>query len=117
MFQSLQVFIAESLAADSQHFELGQRGHFLDVGIRVVGVNPGPVTTDRMIGIQKKKAQFRFGDEARWVDALSGFAFGRAATPDEIANAIAFVASPLSAYTSGAILTIDGGASAGRAIP
>ncbi len=86
-------------------------------GLRVVGVNPGPVTTDRMIGIQKKKAQMKFGDEGKWKDALASFSFGRAATPEEIANAIAFLASPVSAYTSGAILTIDGGASAGRPIP
>lgn len=86
-------------------------------GVRVVGVNPGPVSTDRMIGIQKKKAQLKLGDEARWTEALANFSFGRAATPEEIARAIVFLASPISAYTSGAILTIDGGASAGRSIP
>jgi NAD(P)-dependent dehydrogenase (short-subunit alcohol dehydrogenase family) len=35
--------------------------------------------------------------------------FGRPSTPKEIANAVAFLASPLSGYTSGTILTIDGG--------
>lgn len=86
-------------------------------GVRVVGVNPGPVATDRLIAIQKKKAELKLGDASRWTEAVGGFAFGRAAIPEEIANAIAFLASPVSAYTSGAILTIDGGASAGRPIP
>ena len=37
---------------------------------------------------------------------------GRPATPDEIANAVAFLASERSGYTTGVILTIDGGSSA-----
>jgi hypothetical protein len=34
--------------------------------------------------------------------------FGRAAAPEEIASAVAFLASPRSGYTSGTVLTIDG---------
>jgi 3-oxoacyl-[acyl-carrier protein] reductase len=37
--------------------------------------------------------------------------FGRAGKPKEIADMAAFLASDLSAYTSGTIVTIDGGAS------
>ena len=35
--------------------------------------------------------------------------FGRAASPTEIGNAVAFLASPLSGYTTGTVLTINGG--------
>jgi NAD(P)-dependent dehydrogenase (short-subunit alcohol dehydrogenase family) len=35
--------------------------------------------------------------------------FGRPATPEEIAWAVAFLASERSAYTTGCILSIDGG--------
>jgi NAD(P)-dependent dehydrogenase (short-subunit alcohol dehydrogenase family) len=37
--------------------------------------------------------------------------FGRAATPEEIGSAVAFLASARSGYTSGTILTIDGAGS------
>ena len=36
--------------------------------------------------------------------------FGRMGLPEEIGAAVAFLASPLSGYTTGTILTIDGGA-------
>ncbi len=78
-------------------------------GIRIVGVNPGPVATDRMPKLLKKRAQDWYGDESRWQELLERYPLGRMATPEEIANAIVFLASDCSGYTSGAILTIDGG--------
>jgi NAD(P)-dependent dehydrogenase (short-subunit alcohol dehydrogenase family) len=69
-------------------------------GIRVVGVSPGPVATERL----KRLSQTTTAGASR--------PFGRPATPEEIASAVAFLASPRSAYTSGAVLIIDGGQSA-----
>jgi NAD(P)-dependent dehydrogenase (short-subunit alcohol dehydrogenase family) len=80
-------------------------------GIRVVGINPGPVATDRLISLHKQMAQTKLGDASRYPELFKEMSFGRPATPDEIANAVAFFASDRSAYTSGAILTIDGGQS------
>lgn len=77
-------------------------------GTRVIGINPGPVATDRLQTMMRGRAKAQFGDESRWQEFLSTMSFGRAATPDEIASAVAFLASPRSAYTSGTILTIDG---------
>jgi NAD(P)-dependent dehydrogenase (short-subunit alcohol dehydrogenase family) len=79
-------------------------------GVRVVGINPGPVATDRLIMLQRDRAAKTLGDAERWQELFSGMPFGRAATPAEIAYAVAFLASPRSGYTSGTILTIDGGA-------
>jgi NAD(P)-dependent dehydrogenase (short-subunit alcohol dehydrogenase family) len=77
--------------------------------IRVVGINPGPVTTARMEMLQRRRAQETLGDAERWRELLSKMPFGRAATPEEIGAAVAFLASPRSGYTSGTILTINGG--------
>ena len=45
---------------------------------------------------------------------MRGHAFGRAAKPEEIAWMAAFLASDKSGYTTGAIVTIDGGGSSRR---
>jgi NAD(P)-dependent dehydrogenase (short-subunit alcohol dehydrogenase family) len=78
-------------------------------GMRVVGINPGPVATDRLIMLLRARAQQQLGDAERWSELTKGMPFGRPAHPEEIANAVAFLASPCSGYTSGTILTINGG--------
>jgi NAD(P)-dependent dehydrogenase (short-subunit alcohol dehydrogenase family) len=79
-------------------------------GLRVVAINPGPVETDRLVMLRKAEAQEKWGDPERWRELTAGMPFGRAATPREIGNAVAFLASPASGYTNGTVLTIDGGA-------
>jgi len=78
-------------------------------GMRVVAINPGPVETDRLVMLRRAEAQEKFGDPERWRDLTSSMPFGRAASPREIGNAVAFLASPASGYTTGTVLTIDGG--------
>jgi NAD(P)-dependent dehydrogenase (short-subunit alcohol dehydrogenase family) len=94
---------------------LGSSSH--KVGVRVVGVNPGACATERYERLARAKAQERYADPDRWQEATRTLPFGRPATPDEIAAAVVFLASPLSGYTTGAILTIDGGVTGGREIP
>jgi len=79
-------------------------------GIRVIGINPGMTSTGRMVTLTRKRAQDRFGDPERWQELLQNLPFGRAGTPEEIAALAAFLASDLSAYTTGTIMTVDGGA-------
>ncbi len=79
-------------------------------GLRVVGINPGPVATTRMEMLLRRRAETTLGDADRWAELCEQMPFGRAASPEEIASAVAFLASPRSGYTSGTILTIDGGA-------
>jgi NAD(P)-dependent dehydrogenase (short-subunit alcohol dehydrogenase family) len=79
-------------------------------GIRVCGIHPGMTATDRMVTLQRKRAQDRFGDPERWKELMESAPFGRPGTPEEIANLAAFLASDLSAYTTGAVFTVDGGA-------
>ena len=80
-------------------------------GSRVVGVNPGPVLTERLENFLKKRAELTLGDAAKWPQLVAGMPFGRTGSVEEIANAVAFLASDVSAYTTGTIVTIDGGVS------
>ena len=79
--------------------------------LRVVGINPGPVLTERLETLMRGRAQRELGEAGRWREFLRPLAFGRAATPKEIADMVAFLASDRSAYTTGSIVTIDGGGS------
>jgi NAD(P)-dependent dehydrogenase (short-subunit alcohol dehydrogenase family) len=83
-------------------------------GLRVVGVNPGPVMTERLITLTRHRAQTQLGDPERWQELMKGYAFGRAAKPEEIAWMVAFLASDRSAYTTGTIVTVDGGGGSRR---
>jgi 3-oxoacyl-[acyl-carrier protein] reductase len=83
-------------------------------GLRVVGINPGPVETDRMVTRLRREALAQFGDAERWRELTKGMSFGRAATPEEIAWMAAFLASDKSAYTTGTIVTVDGGGTSRR---
>jgi NAD(P)-dependent dehydrogenase (short-subunit alcohol dehydrogenase family) len=81
-------------------------------GIRVVALSPGPVETDRIVALMKKKAKDRTGSEDSWEDLRKPLPFQRCASPEEIGAAAAFLASPHSGYTSGSVVTIDAGLSA-----
>jgi len=71
-------------------------------GIRVNAVAPGPVRTEGT-------------DRQLWTDAglvrsiIEGIPLGRFGTPEEIAEAVAFLVGPGSAYITGAVLPVDGG--------
>jgi NAD(P)-dependent dehydrogenase (short-subunit alcohol dehydrogenase family) len=106
-------YIAGSTAnAALMAFTKALGGQSLDFGVRVVGVNPGPVETDRMIKINKRRALDLFGDESRWVELRECYPAGRPATPQEVADLMVFLASPRAGYITGTIVTIDGGIAA-----
>jgi hypothetical protein len=84
-------------------------GASLKDGVRVLGVNPGPVLTDRYIGGAERRAQARFGDSSRWRELLTTLPLGRPAEPEEVASLVAYLASDQASYLSGVLVRIDGG--------
>jgi NAD(P)-dependent dehydrogenase (short-subunit alcohol dehydrogenase family) len=88
-------------------------GKSLADNIRVVGINPGPVGTDRHVTLLKTRAKNQFGDENRYKEFQKALPLGRPAHPREIGDLMAFLASDRSGYTSGVIYTVDGGIAAG----
>jgi NAD(P)-dependent dehydrogenase (short-subunit alcohol dehydrogenase family) len=91
-------------------------GDSLNDGIRVVGVNPGPVDTDRIYNMLKKRAADLLGDAGRFKELAATYPLGRPAHVQEVADLVMFLSSPRAAYISGTIVTIDGGIASRRSI-
>lgn len=81
-------------------------------GIRVISINPGPVETERLVNLMKKKAQARTGSADNWRELLKPLPFGRGCAPEEVGAMIAYLASRHCSYNSGSVVTIDAGLSA-----
>jgi NAD(P)-dependent dehydrogenase (short-subunit alcohol dehydrogenase family) len=80
-------------------------------GIRANIVSPGTVRTQIATwAIRLKKDPKIFEKLARW------YPVGRVGIPDDIASAVAYIASDEAAFVSGANLVIDGGVTAGMSI-
>jgi len=79
-------------------------------GVKVNAINPGSIATDRLKARITKAAQDggqSYPEAAAAMARKLGVArFGR---PEEIAAAVAFLASPRSGFCQGAILDLDGG--------
>ncbi len=97
-------------------FTRGVGGRSLDDGIRVVGVNPGPVATDRMVKLMKRRAVDWYGDESRWEELFDKYPAKRPASPEEVADLIVWLSSERAGYITGTIVTIDGGIASKRSI-
>lgn len=78
-----------------------------ELGSRTITVNviaPGPVETDMIAALT---------DERR-AELTAAVPLARAASPDEIAGVVAFVASDDAAYITGAVIPVDGGLGMGH---
>ncbi len=78
--------------------------------VRVNCVCPGAVDTDMIADDAARSA-----DREAYLEGLrSYYPLRRMARPEEIAQAIAYLASPAAAYVTGSALSIDGGSTAGH---
>jgi NAD(P)-dependent dehydrogenase (short-subunit alcohol dehydrogenase family) len=78
-------------------------------GIRVNAVSPGYTLTEMFLGDARRRGG---GDAQVFIEQLRpSIPVRRVAEPAEVANVVAFLASPMASYVNGAALLIDGGVS------
>jgi NAD(P)-dependent dehydrogenase (short-subunit alcohol dehydrogenase family) len=82
-------------------------------GVRVVRVSPGWVEADGAVGLVEEIARQNGidyeGARKLVMDSLGGIPIGRPAKPKEVADLVAFLASPRAASITGTEYVIDGG--------
>jgi NAD(P)-dependent dehydrogenase (short-subunit alcohol dehydrogenase family) len=78
-------------------------------GVRVVAVNPGPIMSDRHKLHVMERAAKVLGDENRYMELEAMYPAGRSGHVEEVAYAVAFLASERASHISGAALRIDAG--------
>jgi len=87
----------------------GMAAAYAKQGVRVNAVNPGLTLTERLQEGMKADARLQgIGADEALARATARLPLGRIATPEEIANAVLFLASPKASYITGAILAMDG---------
>ena len=80
-------------------------------GIRVAAVNPGATLTDRLKqGMEADAKVAGISPEEALKRATGRVPLGRLAEPEEIANAVVFLASEKASYITGAVVAMDGAA-------
>jgi len=79
-------------------------------GIRFNSILPGWTSTERVVELMsyRAKANGTSVDEEITRQAKES-ALGRMARPEEVANAVVFLLSPIASYITGVMLTVDGG--------
>ena len=90
------------------HYTAGLSRRLAPIGIRANTISPGTVYFEGGVwnSIETNEPEL-------FSNALAGNPMGRMARPEEIANAAAFLASPVASFITGANLIVDGAATTG----
>jgi NAD(P)-dependent dehydrogenase (short-subunit alcohol dehydrogenase family) len=75
-----------------------------DKGIRVNAVAPGTIKTERVLRLPQEPGGSEYIEQIERLHPM-----GRLGEPQEVAQAIAFLASDQASFITGAILPVDGG--------
>ncbi|MEG3131603.1 SDR family oxidoreductase [Pantoea cypripedii] len=84
--------------------------HYARYGIRINAVNPGFTLTDRIHrSIEHEAKRLQLTPDEALARMEAELPLGRFGQPEEIADAVLFLASPRASYIVGALLNVDGG--------
>lgn len=86
------------------NFTQSQAAMLAPKGIRVNGVAPGSIEFPGGSWEARKSS-----DPALYNRILGSIPFGRLGTPEEVANVVLFLASPLAGWVTGHTIVVDGG--------
>jgi NAD(P)-dependent dehydrogenase (short-subunit alcohol dehydrogenase family) len=78
-------------------------------GIRVVAVCPGAALTEGAVALVQAGTPDGIDISQQWDGIVEHTPLGRLVTPDEIALAVTFLASPMASGITGTLLVVDGG--------
>jgi 3-oxoacyl-[acyl-carrier protein] reductase len=90
------------LAAFTRALGKGMAEH----GVRVLGVHPPSTRTDRIVTVMKGAAKAKFGDENRYRELEGSGPFAGLIDPEQVADVVAFLASPRCAQLSGMVMNL-----------
>jgi NAD(P)-dependent dehydrogenase (short-subunit alcohol dehydrogenase family) len=90
------------LAAFTKALGKGSR----DYGVRVLGVHPPATRTDRILAVMKAAARAKYGDENRYEEISLSGSFGHMIEPEQVGDAVAFLASARAGRLSGVVLNL-----------